>query len=252
MAIMNAAAVSIKNLGFQYSGQPKPCFQNLDLEIPAGSSFGLFGPNGAGKTTLMHCMTGLLNYTTGSIQLFGNEMKSHKKSVNTLFGFVPQDFSFYQELSPKENLAFFGAWAGLHKKDIQTRTAELLEVLGLSDVKDNQVQTFSGGMKRRVNLAIGVIQQPRILFLDEPTVGVDVQSRHSIIQYLKLLNQKGTTLIYTSHQLNEAEELCNTIAMIDEGKIIVQGGLGELLSTYQEQQGLEGLFIHLTGKAYRD
>ena len=126
-----------------------------------------------------------------------------------------------------------------------------MRILGLEDYRDKRVKTFSGGMKRRVNLAIGVIHHPKILFLDEPTVGVDVQTRHAIIGYLKTLNQSGTTLIYTSHQLAEAEELCERIALIDEGKIIAHDDLDKLLSDYR-QEGLEGLFLNLTGKSFRD
>lgn len=248
---MSETAVSIKDLSFSYDGQAVSVFTKLNLDITAGDRFGLFGPNGAGKTTLMHCITGLLNFRYGSISLLGNKIVPHKKAVNKLFGLVPQDFSFYQELSPAENLEFFGAWAGLQKHEIKKRTTELLEVLGLTDVRNKQVQHFSGGMKRRVNLAIGVMHNPGILFLDEPTVGVDVQSRYAIIGYLKELNRNGTTLIYTSHQLNEAEDLCNTIALIDEGKIIAHDTLANLLLKHRED-GLEGLYINLTGKAYRD
>ena len=244
-------AVSIQALGFRYPGQAADCFSNLTLHVSEGERFGLFGPNGAGKTTLMNCMTGLLSYQQGSIKIFGKEVKDQRKAINKLFGFVPQDFSFYQELSPLENLAFFGAWSGLNKQQIKKRSAELLEVLGLSDVAHKQVQKFSGGMKRRVNLAIGVIHEPLVLFLDEPTVGVDVHTRQAIISYLKELNEKGTTLVYTSHQLNEAEDLCDRIAMIDDGKIVVNDSLGKLLSDHKED-GLEGLFIRLTGKNFRD
>jgi ABC-2 type transport system ATP-binding protein len=251
MAFMSNAAVSIDNLAFQYAGQPKPVFQHLSLEVATGERFGLFGPNGAGKTTLMNCMTGLLSFHEGSITLLGNKVLPHHKSFNKLFGFVPQDFSFYQELSPVENLEFFGAWCGLQKKQIRQRTTELLEVLGLTDVAKKQVQKFSGGMKRRVNLAIGVIHEPPILFLDEPTVGVDVQTRHAMIEYLKELNKSGTTLIYTSHQLKEAEDLCDKIALFDDGSIIAHGTLQQLLTENKEEH-LEGLFIKLTGKAYRD
>jgi ABC-2 type transport system ATP-binding protein len=251
MVFMSNAAVSIKNLGFTYEGQPVPCFNRLDLEVAQGERFGLFGPNGAGKTTLMYCMTGLLSFQRGSIRLFDNEVTPRNKAGNKLFGFVPQEFSFYQELSPVENLAFFGAWSGLDRHQIHKRTIELLEVLGLAEVRHKQVHTFSGGMKRRVNLAIGVIHNPQILFLDEPTVGVDVQTRHAIIDYLKELNKKGATLIYTSHQLNEAEDLCDKIALMDEGKIIAHDWLTLLLEEHK-QDGLEGLFITLTGKAYRD
>ena len=149
-----------------------------------------------------------------------SNLKTKNKNVNKLFGFVPQDLSFYEELTPLENLEFFGAWSDLNKQEIKKRSNELFEILDLTSVKNKQVRKFSGGMKRKVNLAIGVIHQPQLLFLDEPTVGVDVQTRHEIINYLKELNGSGTTLIYTSHQLNEAEELCNKIALIDEGKII--------------------------------
>ena len=248
---MSKAAVSVHQLAFQYAGQSKPVFQQLGLEVPAGERFGLFGPNGAGKTTLMNCMTGLLSFHEGEISLLGNKVLPHHKSINKLFGFVPQDFSFYQELSPIENLSFFGAWYGLTKKQIGQRTTELLEVLGLADVGKKQVQKFSGGMKRRVNLAIGVIHEPPILFLDEPTVGVDVQTRYAMIEYLKELNKKGTTLIYTSHQLTEAEDLCTKVALFDEGRIIVHGVLPQLLAENREEN-LEGLFIKLTGRAYRD
>lgn len=248
---MNNAAVRINNLSFTYSRQSTPCFSDLDLEVKEGERFGLFGPNGAGKTTLMNCMTGLLTFKKGSIQLLGHEIAHHKKSINKLFGFVPQDFSFYQELSPAENLAFFGAWSGLQKQEIKNKTTELLEVLGLADVRNKKVQEFSGGMKRRVNLAIGVIHNPQILFLDEPTVGVDVHTRHAIINYLKKLNENGTTLIYTSHQLSEAEDLCNMVALIDDGKILAHDTLSQLLIDHKED-GLEGLFINLTGRSYRD
>jgi len=245
-----SAAIEINDISFAYPGYP-PCINNLNLTINQGERFGLFGPNGAGKTTLMQLMTGLLTYQKGSIQLLGNETKKHNKKVNHLFGFVPQDFSFYHELSPRENLAFFGAWAGLTKEQIKDRTLQLLQVLGLEDVADKPVNKFSGGMKRRVNLAIGVIHQPQVLFLDEPTVGVDVQSRHAIINYLKELNAVGSTLIYTSHQLNEAEDLCTKIALIDEGNIIAHDTLQNLMAEHR-QDGLEGLFLNLTGRAYRD
>ncbi|MCW3119849.1 MAG: transporter ATP-binding protein [Chitinophagaceae bacterium] len=250
MEQMNAA-VSIEDLSFGYKGQPRKNFTHLNLQIKKGDRFGIFGPNGAGKTTLINLMTGLLNYETGSVRLSGYEIKNHKKNVNRLFGFVPQDFSFYHELSPAENLGFFGAWAGLTKQQIQHKITELLEILGLQEVRNKPVHKFSGGMKRRVNLAISVMHEPEILFLDEPTVGVDVQTRHAIINYLKQLNDKGTTLIYTSHQLHEAEDLCENIALIDEGRIIANNSLSSLLNEHR-QGGLEGLFLTLTGKEYRD
>jgi ABC-2 type transport system ATP-binding protein len=248
---MSITAIKIQNLAFQYPRQEGVCFKNFDLEIAAGERFGLFGPNGAGKTTLMNLMTGLLKYSTGSIQLLNHEINDHPKSTNTIFGFVPQDFSYYPELSARENLAFYGAWYRLDQKQIKIRSEELLEVLGLASVGNRILKTFSGGMKRRVNLAIGVMHKPQVLFLDEPTVGVDVQSRHAIIHYLKKQNESGTTLIYTSHQLEEAAELCNKIALIDDGKIIAHDSLEVLLEKHGHE-GMEGLFLELTGKRFRD
>jgi len=149
-----------------------------------------------------------------------------------------------------ENLHYFGALAGMDSSTIKKRSEELLTVLGLQDVKHKQVQKFSGGMKRKINLAIGVMHNPPLLFLDEPTVGVDIQTRQIIITYLKALNEKGTTLIYTSHQLSEAQELCTNIAMIDDGRIIEHNTPENLFTKYQEKD-LEGLFMKLTGKNYQ-
>lgn len=249
MAEITIPAITLSNLSFQYHENSGVHFNDFNLTIFKGERFGLFGPNGAGKSTLMGLMTGLLTPSTGTITLFNEAVKI--KSTRNLFGFVPQDFSLYNELSPVENLHFFGAWAGLSKKEITQRTTELLEILGLSDVQHKAVKTFSGGMKRRVNLAIGVIHQPRILFLDEPTVGVDIQTRHAIIEYLKQLNDAGMTLVYTSHQLAEAENLCNKVALIDNGKLIACNAIEDLLASHHEQD-LESLFLHLTGKEFRD
>ena len=244
-------AVNIENLGFHYPGNDGVIFSGLNLQVRKGDRFGLFGPNGAGKTTLLSLMTGLLTADSGTITLLGNDVRKKNNDVNKLIGFVPQDFSYYQELSPVENLEFFGAWSGLSKQQIKTRTDELLGILGLENVRNKQVDQFSGGMKRRVNLAIGVIHNPAILILDEPTVGVDVQTRHAIINYLMELNKNGTTLIYTSHQLSEAEGLCEEVALIDVGKIITQDSLTNLLKEHR-QDSLEDLFLNLTGKEYRN
>jgi ABC-2 type transport system ATP-binding protein len=239
------SAVRIQDISFHYPGSATPLFSDFNLEIAAGERFGLFGPNGAGKTTLMNLMTGLLSCTEGSIKLLGHKIKRNDKSINNLFGLVPQELSFYQELTPAENLEFFGACSGLRRREVKTRTKELLRVLSLTEVSNTPIEKLSGGMKRRVNLAIGVVHNPPLLFLDEPTVGVDVQTRIAIIDYLKTLNKDGTTLIYTSHQLNEAEALCNRIALVDNARIIAHDDLGKLLTDHA-QDGLEGLFLSLT------
>ena len=248
---MEPAAVQVKNLKHRYKGQSGEVIPGLNLTVSKGESFGLFGPNGTGKTTLISLITGLLDYHHGEIQILGQEVKANRKQVRSHFGYVPQSLSFYEELSPEHNLQYFGAMMGLSSNVIKQRTEELLEVLGLSHVKSKAVKSFSGGMKRRVNLAIGVIHQPDIIFLDEPTVGVDVQTRHAIIAYLKKLNEQGTTLFYTSHHLSEAQELCDTVALMDAGLLVAHDKLPNLLASHKEE-GLEGLFIKLTGKAFRD
>ena len=244
------AAVSVEKIYFRYAKNSESGLNNISLKISEGDRFGLFGPNGAGKTTLISIMTGLLKPQNGNVFLFGIDASSDR-NAKKLFGFVPQDFAFYEELTPVENLQFFGAWSGLNRNQIKNRTDELLTVLGLNDVRNKVLKSFSGGMKRRLNIAIGVIHEPKIIFLDEPTVGVDVQTRFAIINYLKQLNAKGATLIYTSHLLQEAEDLCNRIALIDEGKIILNDELEKLLIDH-DKKGLEELFLNLTGKAYRD
>ena len=247
---MDLAAVSIKDLSFCYSRQASACLTNINLEIKQGERFGLFGPNGAGKTTLILLMTGLMRPTSGVVKILGQDI-SGTNNIKQSIGFIPQDFAFYPELSPVENLEYLGALSGLNKLQIKAHTDELLTTLGLNEVRKNLIKTFSGGMKRRMNIAIGVINQPEILFLDEPTMGVDVQSRLAIINYLKILNTNGVTLVYTSHHLKEAEDLCEQVALIDEGKIIVNDGLNSLKAHHKEQE-LEGLFLKLTGKDFRD
>ncbi|MEE6188169.1 Linearmycin resistance ATP-binding protein LnrL [Mycovorax composti] len=244
------SAIQIEQLSFRYKGQ-QSLIKNLSLTVNVGERFGIFGPNGAGKTTLMNLITGLLPYEQGSIKILDKEVRSFKDEIKQLIGLVPQDFSFYEQLSPIENMQFFGAWYGMSKMAIKNKTEELLQVMGLDTVAHKPVKLFSGGMKRRVNLAIGVMNNPQILFLDEPTVGVDVQSRNAIIEFLKKLNASGTTLVYTSHQLGEAEDLCNVVSLYDEGEIIAHGALDVLLSTHRHT-GLEGLFLELTGRNYRD
>ncbi len=242
-------AVSLNNISFSYKVQAKTIVSGINLTVAQGERFGLFGPNGAGKTTLMGIMTGLLNPQEGKVSLFGTE-PANKNEFKKLFGYVPQDFAFYPELNPIENLEFFGAWSGLNKAEIRDQIEMLLTIFGLQEVRKRAVKKFSGGMKRRVNIAIGVMHKPKILFLDEPTVGVDVQTRHAIIDYLKQLNKQGTTLIYTSHHLKEAEDLCDHIALMDAGKIIVHDKLDALVSN--KENSLEELFLKLTGKDYRD
>ena len=244
---MQGVAVQINGLQFAYPGAFRPVFAGLDLVIPEGQRFGLFGPNGAGKTTLMGLMTGLLPVQGGRIEVGGQTVRD--KSVRKRIGLVPQELSFYEDLTPLENLAFFGAWYGLGGTETRETSGRLLGMLGLDAVATRKAVQLSGGMKRKLNLAIGVMHRPAVLFLDEPTVGVDVHTRQELMQYLIALNRQGTTLVYTSHQLDEAEALCDRVALIEGGRIIACDDLPVLLAMH-EQKGLEGLFLQLTAKTY--
>lgn len=243
--------INVQNLDYSYPGSIHSTLKGFNLQVSKGQSFGLFGPNGAGKTTIISILCGLIEFEIGEINIFNQSIKEHRNAIQTETGYIPQSISLYEELSVLQNLDYFGTMYGLSKKQIVKRSEELLSILGLKDVENKPIKKYSGGMKRRANLAVGVIHKPRLLFLDEPTVGVDVQTRQAIIAYLKELNELGTTLFYTSHHLGEAEELCNHIALMDEGKIIANGTLAEVLQFHHESS-LEGLFLKLTGKEYRD
>lgn len=239
--------VQVSEVTFYHKHSDTAALDRVSLDVAKGDRFGIFGPNGAGKTTLLSLISGLRRTYTGSIEVNAQP----PAGIKNILGYVPQDFAFYSDLSPMQNLAFFGAWCNVPGQEIKNRSEEVLQVLGLYEVRNKAVKNFSGGMKRRVNLAIGVVHRPLLLILDEPTTGVDVQSRNAIVEYLRLLNEQGTTLIYTSHHLREAEELCNNIVLIDEGKIIAGGTINDLIQEHSATS-LEALFLKLTGRAYRD
>jgi ABC-2 type transport system ATP-binding protein len=248
---MQASIIQVKGLIKYFGKAEQPSLNGIDLAILAGEKFGFFGPNGAGKTTMISILCNILQPSSGSIQYFIDEQEFSIKEILPRIGFVPQDFAFYPELTPVQNLRYFGSLYAVPKKELNEKIDSLLTTLGLDHVRNKKISTFSGGMKRRINLAIGLINEPKILFLDEPTVGVDVQSKLVIFTLLEELNKKGTTIIYTSHHLKEAEDFCDRIALLDHGKIIALDNLENLL-TQNEVRNLEDLLIKLTGKTLRD
>jgi ABC-2 type transport system ATP-binding protein len=182
----------------------------------------------------------------------GWESKRNREEIQHIIGVVPQDIALYPTLTARENLVFIGSMYGLTGKGLKERVNECLSIFGLEKFGNRLIRTYSGGMKRRINLIAGILHQPRILFLDEPTVGIDVQSRTVIIDYLKQLNAEGTTIIYSSHYMEEAELLCSSIAIIDQGKIITQGRPSEMIGSQPEYTNLESIFLNLTGRKLRD
>lgn len=244
--------IKISNLSKKYKNVDDYAVRDLDLKIGEGEIYGLLGPNGAGKTTLISMLTSLLKPTSGNFTINGLNFQENKNKLKEIIGVVPQEYALYPTLTAYENLYYFGSMYGLKGESLKTSINEHLEIMGLSKFANKKTATFSGGMKRRVNLIAGILHHPKVLFLDEPTVGVDVQSKNVIIEHLKKLNKEGTTIVYTSHHLNEAEYFCTHVAIIDRGEIIVKGIPSELVRNQEGANNLEDVFLAETGNALRD
>lgn len=244
--------IKIESLSKKYKDADQYSLNDVSLNINEGEVFGLLGPNGAGKTTLISMLCGLVKPTSGHFTIDGLDYQHHSSKIKKIIGVVPQEYALYPTLSARENLHYFGSMYGLKGTELKDKVIETLDLLGLLKFADKRVETFSGGMKRRVNLIAGILHNPKVLFLDEPTVGVDVQSKNAIIDYLKVLNQNGTTIIYTSHHLAEAEDFCTNIAILDQGRIYAKGTPSTLIDSVEDARNLEEVFISLTGKDLRD
>lgn len=202
----------------------------VSFAVQPGELFGLLGPNGAGKTTTIGCISGLLTPTAGRVRVMGHDVVRDGVAARRALGVVPQDIALYEDLSASENLQYWGGAQGMRGAELRTRIGEVLELTGLQDRAREAVKKYSGGMKRRLNMACGIIHRPRVLLLDEPTVGVDPQSRVRLLEMVRTEDRAGTCVLYTTHYLEEAETLCDRLAIVDHGKIIAQGTLGELRS----------------------
>jgi len=203
--------------------------QGLSFEIFRGEFFGLLGPNGAGKTTTIGILSGLIEPTRGGVSIEGIDLFSRPREAKAKLGLVPQSFALYPTLSARDNLIFFGRIYGLKGKRLKERMASVLNLVALTDRANQTVATFSHGMKRRLNIAAGLLHEPGILILDEPTVGVDTQSRNAILESIHSLNESGVTVLYTTHHIDEAERLCGRVAIMDQGKIIALGSPDRLI-----------------------
>jgi ABC-2 type transport system ATP-binding protein len=244
--------IHIGKLTKRYRNSASPALDEIDLEIPGGRIFGLLGPNGAGKTTMIRILCGLLKPSSGEVFINGLSLRKDLPRIKRIIGVVPQEIGLYPTLTARENLSVYGGICGLRGSDLKDRIESWLVRLGLDKNRKQQVGLYSGGMKRRLNLIAGIIHNPQIIFLDEPTAGVDVHSKNVIIESLHEINRTGTTIVYTSHYLEEAEKLCSHLAIIDQGKIITGGMLAEIKRSYSEESRLEDIFLQLTGKELRD
>ena len=244
--------LQIQQLSKKYKGADYYSVSKLDLDILEGEIFGILGPNGAGKTTLISMLCSLIKPTSGTFTINNLDYTHNKKELKQLIGIVPQEYALYPSLTAYENLSYFGSMYGLQGKALKDSIHLYLGKMGLLEFANKKIEIFSGGMKRRINLIASILHQPKILFLDEPTVGVDVQSKNVIIDHLKQLNKQGITIVYTSHHLNEAEHFCTRVVIIDHGKIIVKGQPKELIASNEKAHNLEDVFIEFTGKELRD
>ncbi len=248
----NNNIIEINNLTKIYRKSKVPAVNDVSLSIRSNEIFGLLGPNGAGKTTTISILCGLFPQTSGNITVKGMDLAGNLEDIKKVIGVVPQEIALYPTLTAHENLRFFGRMYGLGGKTLEQRIGYYLQMLNLENAGKKKISAYSGGMKRRVNLIAGLLHEPEILFLDEPTAGSDVQSRRIILDRLQDNNKKGTTIIYTSHYLEEAENFCTRIAIIDYGKIILEGKPEELINSKPEYTNLESIFLSLTGRHVRD
>ena len=221
--------------------------KQISLEIPDGAFFGLLGPNGAGKSTLIHCTTGLATPTSGQIEIFGNDAVNHYQQARADVGLAPQEINIDFFLTVEESLDFHGGYFGMPKRDRRERIKELLEAFSLTDKRDERTRTLSGGMKRRLMLARALMHRPRMVILDEPTAGVDIELRLELWHYIQRVNNEGTTILLTTHYLEEAEQLCDRIAFINHGEIVAEGSTDELTSHYGVGT-LEDAYLELVGR----
>jgi len=238
--------IQINDLHKTYKGASHPSLCGLSLSVEKGSFFGLLGPNGAGKTTTLSILCGLRNFDKGAITINGMMLNKHLTQIKPMIGVVPQDIALYPELTTEENLQFAGNIYALPRKLMHERIDYYLQIFGLTSHRRKKAGYLSGGMKRQVNLIAALLHQPEILILDEPTVGVDVQSRQIIIANLQRLNREGITIVYTSHDMHEAEQLCSFVSLMNKGKIVCEGIPSELIES-EKVTSLEQLFIAKTG-----
>ncbi|MFN8178881.1 MAG: ABC transporter ATP-binding protein [bacterium] len=214
----------------------------LSFQAQPGEIFGLLGPNGAGKSTTIHCISGLLLPTSGRVRVLGHDVVTDGRAARAALGIVPQEVALYEDLSARENLEYWGGAYGLSGKELKSRVAAVLDLVALTDRAKEPVKRLSGGMKRRLNFGSGIVHEPKVLLLDEPTVGVDAQSRVKLLDLVREQARRGTCVLYTTHYMEEAEGLCDRMAIVDHGKIIAGGTLRELRALIGERD-----LLRLTG-----
>lgn len=219
---------------------------NVDLDIAEGEILGLLGPNGAGKTTLIHALAGLISVDSGNIRVFGRDQQENLLAIKRKIGLVTQEVTVFHDLTARENLAFFGGIYGLRKEQLRKRVNSTLELLGLADYGRKLPGKFSGGMKRRLNIACALVHNPEFLIMDEPTVGIDPQSRNHILETVRELNRQGTTVLYTTHYIEEIQSIASQVVIMDQGQVIAQGTIDELVERIQHEEKIRLKVANIT------
>ncbi len=246
---MSGAAIEVNGLEKRFGDTV--ALQGLTLQVAKGELFGLLGPNGAGKTTTINILCGILEPTGGAATVGGHPLPREAPAVKEVIGVCPQDFSIFPYLTGRENVLLFGNLYGVPKAELRKRAAKLLEQMGLDGEADRKVKGYSGGMKRRISLATALIGDPEIAFLDEPTTGLDPQSRHAVWEFIRGLKERQRTIVLTTHYMEEAEALCDRVAIIDHGQLIALGTPAELRDQHGAKD-LEEVFLKLTGRRMRE
>lgn len=244
--------IQVNNLNKKYKNSLEFAVNNLSFTVQKGEIFGLLGPNGAGKTTTINIITGTLKPTSGQVNISNQSIKRNFNTLKQKIGVVPQQIALYPTLNVYNNLLIFGNLYGIKKQILNNNIRKYLKIFGLEHKVKAKVKHLSAGMQIRLNIIAGLLHNPEILILDEPTAGIDVQSKQFIINNLIQLNKAGTTILYTSHYMEEAEKFCSHIAIIDNGNIIIQNKPQNLISQYPDCTNLEDVFIHITGKQLRE
>jgi len=224
--------------------------KGISFNIPQGECYGLLGPNGAGKTTTISIMSTLIEPNDGEVYIAGYDLKKNPLDCKKSIGVVTQEIALYNEFSAYDNLLFWGGMYKIPGKELTERIDETIDLLGLTDRKNDKVKTYSGGMKRRINIASALLHRPKVLFMDEPTVGIDPQSRNLIFEVVEKLHKEGTTIIYTTHYMEEAERLCDRIGIMDNGEIVAQGTLNELKTLGSMKESVVISYTNLTDNLF--
>lgn len=244
--------LEVNGLGKRYKGARNHAVNNLDFTVEKGEIFGFLGPNGAGKTTTISIMSTLMKPSRGQVRICGIDIQKKPAEARKRISLVPQEIALYHSLTGKENLKYFGTMYGLDKKTLAQKISKALETFDIKAYENQRISCCSGGIKRRFNLACGILHDPALIFLDEPTVGMDVHSRNTLLEQIRSLSDKGSTIVYTTHYMEEAQNICSRVLIMNKGICLAEGSPADLVQKEPSCRNLGDLFLSITGKRLGD